>query len=189
MSKSEKEMEKYAEEKYIAFMKKGIKHFKKLIREELEEKDFGRDGDLDYKELYENSVSVIDKQSALIESYENIIQSNLNRKLEAKEGQFMIGYNAGYNSELDKTKFEEHFDYVFVDKNSNEHLVNYKGELEISNDDVEITGIEYWINTDGNYDGSEIKLIGKLIKKQTTITLINITNYIDIKQFTHMDIN
>lgn len=79
MSKSEQEMEKYAEEKYITFMKKGIKHFKKLIRTELEEKDFGRDGELDYKKLYEYSVAVIDKQDSLIESYENTIQSNANK--------------------------------------------------------------------------------------------------------------
>lgn len=80
MSKSEEEIrEKYLEEKYITFMKKGISHFKKMIREECEAKDNGRDGELDYEQLYEYAIAIIDNQGALIESYEKTIQSNANK--------------------------------------------------------------------------------------------------------------
>lgn len=98
----------------------------------------------------------------------------------------MISYSAGYNDTLDKTTYEEHFDYIFIDKNSKEHLISNKGGLEILNTDVEIKGIEYFINSGGNYTGAEIKLIGKVIKKQTTITLINITDYINITAITRL---
>lgn len=94
----------------------------------------------------------------------------------------MINHTSGYNSELDKTTYEEHFNYVFIDSNSNEHLINNKSGIDILNTNVEITGIEYQINSSGTYNGLEIKLIGKIIKKQTSITLINLTKYIDIKK-------
>ncbi len=94
----------------------------------------------------------------------------------------MTSYTASYNKEIDRTKYEEHFEYVFIDENSCEHLVNYSVELNTSNVNVEITGVEYCVNNDGIYRGSEIKMIGKIIKKHTTITLINLTNYITIKQ-------
>ena len=71
-------MEKYAEDKYIAFMKKGIKTLKQLIRKECEDKDNGKDAPLDNKQLYLYSTSLIDKQNALIESYENTIKTYMN---------------------------------------------------------------------------------------------------------------
>lgn len=99
----------------------------------------------------------------------------------------MVSYSAGYNDALDKTTYTEHFDYIFIDENSKEHLISNKDELEILNIDVEITGVEYFVNSSGNYTGVEIKLIGKVVKKQTTITLINITDYINIKAITRLE--
>lgn len=69
-----KEQEEYAEEKYVNFMKNGIEHFKEEIRKEFEKKDFGREGKIDYEQLYEYADAVINKQSCLIQSLEEKLE-------------------------------------------------------------------------------------------------------------------
>ncbi len=69
---------KYLEEKYIQRTKRAINHIKQSIREECENKDNGKDAPLDNKQLYLYSTSLIDKQNALIESYENTIKTYMN---------------------------------------------------------------------------------------------------------------
>lgn len=95
-------------------------------------------------------------------------------------------HSAGYNKNIIN---EEHFDYVLIDKNSNEPLIKFNNELKILSDvlnkNVIIKGIEY-IADDSScngyyFNGHEIELKGRIIKKSVDIALANLNSYFIIK--------